>query len=257
MDVWLVDLDGDGPAGATGSTAAGGIPAGGPAPPGRARLTEEEQRRGRAFLDATAARRFRRSRLAVRDLLGRWLGVPPAELRLAYTPLGKPYLPDHPGLHVSWSRSGPLLLVGVAGSGPLGVDIERLRPVPAALSVLATVYPALPAAAAPTAFFPAWTLLEASVKATGRGLDRGAREVRLGFAPGGGVALRGISGHGPRPWHGRTAPLPSRDGTPAAVAAVVTQGGPVPPDVLGRWPTAYPWRRTTPARTDATESERT
>ncbi len=99
--------------------AAGNAPtSGGPAPAGRARPTEAERQRGNAFTAAAATRRFLRSRPAVRDLLGRWLGVPAAELRLAYTPLGKPYLPDHPGLHVSWSRSGPLLLVGAGPSSP-------------------------------------------------------------------------------------------------------------------------------------------
>ncbi|WP_223733853.1 4'-phosphopantetheinyl transferase family protein [Streptomyces purpurogeneiscleroticus] len=207
MDVWVVDLDGEG--GSDGLAA---------------RPTEEERRRAAALTDAVAARRFLRSRLVVRDLLGRRLGVPPASLRVAYTPSGKPYLPDHPEQHISWSRSGRLLLAG-ADDKPVGVDIERLRPVPAALDVLATVYPALPATAEPAAFLPAWTLLEAAVKATGRGLARGAAEVGLALGPGGAVTLRGISGHGPGGWYGRTEVLPARDGLPGAVTAVVSRIG--------------------------------
>ncbi|MER7395562.1 4'-phosphopantetheinyl transferase superfamily protein [Streptomyces sp. NPDC000151] len=204
MDVWLVDLDGGGDL--------------------EARPTEAERRRAAAFTDAAPARRFLRSRRAVRDLLGRRLGISPAGLRVAYTPSGKPYLPDHREQHISWSRSGRLLLVGADDRGPVGVDIERLRPVPAALDVLAAVYPALPATADPAAFLPAWTLLEAAVKATGRGLARGAAEVGLALGPGGTVALRGISGHGPGAWYGRTELLPSRNGLPAAMTAVVTRG---------------------------------
>ncbi|MFI8993962.1 4'-phosphopantetheinyl transferase family protein [Streptomyces sp. NPDC053542] len=205
MDVWVVDLDG------------GGALEAGP--------TEEERRRAAALTDAASARRFLRSRLAVRDLLGRRLGVSPARLRVAYTPSGKPYLPDHPEQHISWSRSGRLLLAGADDAGPVGVDIERLRPVPAALDVLASVYPALPVTADPAAFLPAWTLLEAAVKATGRGLASGAAEVALALGPGDAVTLRGISGHGPGTWHGRTELLPARDGLPAAVTAVVTRIG--------------------------------
>ncbi|CAM5560374.1 4'-phosphopantetheinyl transferase Sfp [Streptomyces alboniger] len=207
MRTWLVDLDADEPAQA-----------------GEGALTEAERRRGAEFAHELPARRFLRSRLAVRQLLGEWLGVAPMELRIACLPGGKPYLPDHPELHVNWSRSEGLLLLGASGSGAIGVDIERQRAVPTPLNVLATVYPELPAAAHPESFLPAWTLLEAAVKATGRGLSRGARDVDLQFGATGEVALRGIRGHGPDTWSGRTDVLPARDGAPAAVVAVVVQG---------------------------------
>lgn len=204
--MWLVDLDADGQG-----------------PLGEARPTQEERERCAQFADAAAGSRFLRSRLAVRDVLGRWLSVPPARLRLACTPGGKPYLPDHPGRHISWSRSQRLLLVGASVRGEVGVDIEWARPVSAAEEVLATVRPGLPAPADPAAFLPAWTLLEAAVKATGRGLARGAKEVDLAFGPGGTVTLSGIRGHGPGTWRGRTRLLPAGDGVPAAVAALVTR----------------------------------
>ncbi|WSQ10893.1 4'-phosphopantetheinyl transferase superfamily protein [Streptomyces sp. NBC_01231] len=207
MRTWLVDLDADEPALA-----------------GEGALTEAERRRGAQFAHTLPARRFRRSRLAVRHLLGERLGVAPSELRIASLPGGKPYLPDHPGLHVNWSRSEGLLLLGASGSGPIGVDIEWQRPVPTPLDVLAAVYPALPADAGPESFLPAWTLLEAAVKATGRGLSRGAREVDLQFDATGEVALRGIRGQGPDTWSGRTEVLPARAGVPVAVVAVVVQG---------------------------------
>lgn len=207
MRTWLVDLDTDEPAWA-----------------GEDALTEAERRRGAQFADMLPARRFLRSRLAVRHLLGERLGVPPAELRIAHLPGGKPYLPDHAGLHISWSRSEGMLLLGASGSGPIGVDIEWQRPVPKPLDVLVTVYPDLPAAAAPESFLPAWTLLEAAVKATGRGLSRGAQEVDLLFEHTGEVALRGIRGQGSDAWSGRTDVLPAWGGAPAAVVAIVVQG---------------------------------
>lgn len=207
MRTWLVDLDANASAWA-----------------GAGVLTEAELRRGAQFADILLARRFLRSRLAVRDLLGEWLSVSADELRIAYLPGGKPYLPDHAGLHVSWSRSEGLLLLGVSGSGRIGVDIERQRPVPTPLDVLATVYPALPAAVGPESFLAAWTLLEAAVKATGRGLSHGARDVDLLFEDTGEVILRDIRGQGPETWSGRTDALPARGGAPAAVVAVVVQG---------------------------------
>ncbi|MEU0069481.1 4'-phosphopantetheinyl transferase superfamily protein [Streptomyces sp. NPDC006332] len=212
MRTWLVDLD--------------DLDADEPDRADEGVLTEEERWRGAQFAHPLPARRFLRSRLAVRHLLGERLGVPPAELRIARLPDGKPYLPDHAGLHISWSRSGGLLLLGASGSGSIGVDIEVRRPVPSPLNVLATVYPDLPAAARPESFLPAWTLLEAAVKATGRGLSRGARDVDLRFEATGEVTLRGIRGPGPGPgaWSGRTDVLPARTGTPAAVVAVVVRG---------------------------------
>ncbi|UQA92160.1 4'-phosphopantetheinyl transferase family protein [Streptomyces halobius] len=207
MQTWLVNLDAKEPTWARDGA-----------------LTEEERRRGAEFADTLLARRFLRSRLTVRHLLGERLSVPPAELHIAYHPGGKPYLPDHAGLQISWSRSESLLLLGASSSGPIGVDIERQRPVPTPLDVLATVYPALPAAVGPESFLPAWTLLEAAVKATGRGLSRGARDVDLVFDVMGAVALRGIRGRGLGAWSGRTGVLPAQGGTPAAVVAVVVQG---------------------------------
>ncbi|WP_405775379.1 4'-phosphopantetheinyl transferase family protein [Streptomyces sp. NBC_00859] len=217
---WLVDLD-------ECARPPGRDPGGGIMPGGKARPTPEESRRAARFTHASAARRFLRARLAVRDLLGERLAVPPAELRVAYTTGGKPYLPDQPHLHISWSRSERLLLLAVSEAGPVGVDIEWLRPVPTALDVLATLYPALPATAGPEVFLPAWTLLEAAVKATGRGLARGAKDVDLRLGPGGTVSLRGISGQGPSgAWYGSTETLAARGGLPAAVAAVVVRGRP-------------------------------
>ncbi|MEW2065611.1 4'-phosphopantetheinyl transferase superfamily protein [Streptomyces sp. NPDC007346] len=236
MDAWLVDLDEH-------AWSPGRHPHSGALPRGRACATPEENRRAAEFTHASAARRFLRARLAVRELLGERLAVSPAGLRIARTTAGKPYLPDHPHLHISWSRSDQLLLLAAAGTGPIGVDIEWLRPMPAALDVLATVYPALPVTADPEVFLPAWTLLEAAVKATGLGLSRGAKDVDLALGPGSAVSLRGIAGHGPPDaWYGRAEPLAASGALPSAVAAVVTRGR--PPVSLNRL-----LRRDRPART--------
>ncbi|MEV7414910.1 4'-phosphopantetheinyl transferase superfamily protein [Streptomyces sp. NPDC089919] len=190
MDAWLVDLDRTAPTDITPHYPDG--------------LTEDELRRGAEFVHARAAHRFYRARLAVRRLLADRLGSDPRELRIDYDPAGKPHLPDHPGTHISWSRSDGLLLVGATESGPLGVDVELVRPETTNLDVLAFVYPAMPRTASPETFFHAWTLLEAAVKATGRGLTEGAGDVALSFPPDGSVALTGIHRHGDLPWHGHT-----------------------------------------------------
>ncbi|MFF1560500.1 4'-phosphopantetheinyl transferase family protein [Streptomyces sp. NPDC058279] len=225
MDAWLVDLDRVVPTDISDPAGPADALAG---------LTEDELRRGAEFVHARAAHRFFRARLTVRRLLADRLGLDPRDLRIHYDPAGKPYLPDRPGTHISWSRSDGLLLLGATETGPVGVDVELVRPDATNMDVLSFVYPAVPATATPRTFFHAWTLLEAAVKATGRGLARGAREVDLDFGPGGTVALRGITGHGPHPWHGHTSLHPIRPSAPSALTAFVSHD--LPPFRVRPWP---------------------
>ena len=62
-------------------------------------------------------------RAALYDLCG-WETLPD----MAYSERGKPYFPTYPGVHFSLSHSYGCILVGVHDR-PLGVDIERFRPV--------------------------------------------------------------------------------------------------------------------------------
>jgi 4'-phosphopantetheinyl transferase len=201
-------------------------------------LTEDEIRRGACYRAWLPKRRFLSSRLIVRTLLGSRLGERPAALRIACTASGKPFLPDHPGLQVNWSRSDDLLLVGIAENDPIGVDIERVRVVASAAQVLATIYPRLhPAdvAADPLVFFSAWTMLEAAVKATGRGLAGGARDVALALTPDGRCTLEAITNAGDAAWYGHTDLLDSSVLRYTAVAAFVARGAPVSVR-LRHWP---------------------
>ncbi|MDH6110356.1 4'-phosphopantetheinyl transferase [Kitasatospora sp. MAP12-15] len=201
-------------------------------------LTEAERRRAAGYLDDQDARLFLRSRLAVRALLADRLGEAPGAVHLATTASGKPYLPDHPDVRVSWSRSEDLLLLGITEEGPIGVDLERLRVIPSAAHVLASVYPAVPPSAeqsGPDLFFYAWTLLEAAVKATGRGLAEGAGDVTLTFPAAGGAALLGIAGSGAEPWSASTDLLTGRSPDDRLMASFVSRT--TRPGVrLHRWP---------------------
>ncbi|MFF5706535.1 4'-phosphopantetheinyl transferase family protein [Streptomyces sp. NPDC012794] len=235
MDAWLVDLDQVAPTDITAHYPEG--------------LTEDELRRGAEFVHARAAHRFYRARLTVRRLLAERLGLDAHDLRIHYDPAGKPYLPDQPGTHVSWSRSDGLLLLGATETGPIGVDVELVRPASSSLDVLTFIYPGVPDGVGPETFFHAWTLLEAAVKATGRGLTDGAREVDLAFGPDGSVTLRGITGHGALPWHGHTALQPTRQDCPWAMTAFVSRE--LPPVTVLTWPDRAGDRVRPPARSAA------
>lgn len=75
---------------------------------------------------AVRGERYLLERSLLRHELQRLTGIPAQQLRLCYTPHGKPGLP---GQEFSLSHSGDYLCLAFH-SGPIGVDIERMRPRP-------------------------------------------------------------------------------------------------------------------------------
>lgn len=89
----------------------------------------------------------------------RWKEIP----KIARTRQGKPYFPAFPQVHFNLSHTAGAVLVGLAGS-PLGVDIERVRPVGR------RVMRRLAAADTEEAFFRTWVRREARSKRSGAGI---------------------------------------------------------------------------------------
>jgi 4'-phosphopantetheinyl transferase len=136
-------------------------------------------------------RRALAARHALRLVLGQALGCDPREVVFRTGLLGKPALPQPSGLHFNLSHSEGLALVGLRESGPIGVDVEVLRPGAADPLVVQRLFsPAeqreWQAAAPPqrdAAFLSAWTRKEACVKALGVGLSLEGQAVDAGCAP--------------------------------------------------------------------------
>lgn len=88
---------------------------------------------------------------------------------------GKPYLPAYPHIHFNISHSGDIAVCAL-GSSPLGVDVEKLRPVKLhstkrMLSARERIYlEGLPEGQRTEALFRFWTLKESRAKALGVGL---------------------------------------------------------------------------------------
>jgi 4'-phosphopantetheinyl transferase len=133
------------------------------------------------------------SRGVVRAVLGSRLRVEPAALRLLRGPFGKPILasgPDEPPLHFNLAHSAELLLLAVSTKAPVGVDLERVRPLPwmSAASAQAltprerTAWEHLPPSEKISAFFTAWTCKEAFLKAVGVGLS-GLQRIEVALHP--------------------------------------------------------------------------
>jgi len=141
----------------------------------------------------------------MRATLARYLEVSAAKLDFCYSPPGKPALSsafDHARLHFNLAHSGDLALLAVTRIGPIGVDVERIRPVKDAADLVARFFCArenesfqrLPPDRKPSAFFNLWTRKEALLKATGEGIGKSLNEVEVSFLPGDPARLLSIAG---------------------------------------------------------------
>ncbi len=162
-------------------------------------LRPESRDSGRRFAATTNAERERASRFwrredgdrylaahgALRLLLGRYLTLDPLALRFEAGEHGKPFLPDAP-IEFNLSHSSDLALIAVARERRVGVDVERVRPMPDLEDLAQRVCTPdelvmLTSLAEPLrahAFLGVWTRKEALAKATGEGIRAVMREGR-------------------------------------------------------------------------------
>ncbi len=104
---------------------------------------------------------------------------------------GKPRFFGRPDLHFNVSHSGPYALCGLSDKN-IGVDIETIRP-RRTLLVQKALSPEeyqwyLDQGGRWSDFYSLWTLKEARVKQSGRGLDRPPRSIAVPLLNPGGVA---------------------------------------------------------------------
>ncbi|HEY89984.1 MAG TPA: 4'-phosphopantetheinyl transferase superfamily protein [Thermoflexia bacterium] len=143
-------------------------------------LSPAEQSRAARLRFPAPRTRFILARGLLRELLGRYLDVPPAELRFSYNPHGKPTLatPAHAWLHFNLSHSEEMVLLAFTSDRPLGVDVEQIHPVQKMERLVErffspaerVAFRALPDGQREAAFFAGWTRKEAYIKGRGLGL---------------------------------------------------------------------------------------
>ncbi len=125
-------------------------------------------------------------RVQLRQLLSRYLGVEPNEIKFGYREYGKPYLANA-NLSFNVSDSGSQALVAVSLTDELGVDIEHWRRMDNLAGMVKRNFSAKEQRQwlnvldkhQEATFFDLWTCKEAFIKATGRGLGMGV--ARCGF----------------------------------------------------------------------------
>jgi phosphopantetheinyl transferase len=187
-----------------------------------AALSSAEHARAGRFRRRAGAEAFILRRGILRELVAHYLGILPTEVRLAAASREKPFLaPDRARrpLFFNAASSDGVALYAFAPDRPVGVDVERMRPLPDIATVAERVLcaselaelRALAGDARLRAFYAAWTQKEAFVKAHGDGF---AIELD-GFA----VPLAGAAGTATVVAGRRIEILGTFDGYAAAVAA--------------------------------------
>ncbi len=149
-----------------------------------ATLSDDERNRSAGFRFERDRRRFVVAHGALRDLLGRYVGTDPGQIRFVCNAFGKPEL--HPefggrgGLKFNLSHSGDLALIAIARDAWVGVDVECIerRGESNYADVARSFFSAsevdalsrVPSDLYAKAFFNCWTMKEAYVKGRGEGL---------------------------------------------------------------------------------------
>jgi 4'-phosphopantetheinyl transferase len=134
-------------------------------------------------------------RATLRLLLSTYLGILPAAIQLRYGPHGKPELASGTRdgtLRFNLSHSHERALYAFVRRRQLGVDIERVRPLPDADRIASRWFSqaeqaalsALPEDERTAGFFRCWTRKEAYVKAVGGGISMSLSSFDVSLAPG-------------------------------------------------------------------------
>jgi len=145
-------------------------------------LTDGERARADRFHRPGDRNRYIAARGQMRVLLGACLRLPAAAVEILGEHDGKPAIPAAPGvegIEFNLAHSEGLAVLAIGIEDELGIDVERLRPLPDAAAIADHVFTAGEAGALRSvaeeerleAFFRYWTRKEAVVKSLGRGLS--------------------------------------------------------------------------------------
>jgi 4'-phosphopantetheinyl transferase len=143
------------------------------------RLVPDEQTRAVRYRIPRAREQFVIGRGLLRGFLGACLGVAPSAVPLTYLPSRKPVLAQAgQPLYFNITHTDGVLVL-VAGRRRVGVDVERLRPMPDAEGLVgrffspaeAVAFRSLPECDRLVAFFRGWTCKEAVLKAAGATIE--------------------------------------------------------------------------------------
>jgi 4'-phosphopantetheinyl transferase len=154
-------------------------------------LTPEEKNRANSYKFPKHRDAFIVSRGYLRQILSKYLQIPPQLIEFAYTAKGKPYLVNYPQLQFNLSHSQDLIVYAITYNRPIGIDVEYLRTFPDAVTIAQRFFSAQEAQfisnchenTQSLAFFQGWTSKEAILKATGAGIAGGLASIIVELNP--------------------------------------------------------------------------
>jgi 4'-phosphopantetheinyl transferase len=195
-------------------------------------LSADERQRAARFYFPRDRRRFTVARGVLRDILGRYLKLPPSALGFGYSAYGKPSLAigaDADLLRFNLSHSHEMALFAITWGREIGVDIEYLQREIACEEIAERFFSpqeraslrALPAAVKQRAFFNCWTRKEAYIKAHGEGLSLPLDQFDVSLVPGEPAALLATRSD---PWEALRWSLQALTMDPDYVAALAVEG---------------------------------
>lgn len=163
-------------------------------------LSADELQRANKFHFQRDHDRFIVARGILRSILSRYLNCAPTQVRLQYSPFGKPALIHDQAeapVRFNLSHSNGAALFGFTHRREIGLDIEYMREDVAVIEIAQRFFSqqeiaqlgALPADTQRNAFFHCWTRKEAYIKARGEGLSLPLDQFSVSLAPGEPAAL--------------------------------------------------------------------
>jgi 4'-phosphopantetheinyl transferase len=195
-------------------------------------LTADERARAGRFHFPRDAAHWIVARGTLRAILSDRLRIEPRDVRFAYGEHGKPELAAPfaaSGLRFNLSHSGALALCAIVRHRRVGVDIERLRPMPDLEAIAERTFSSreretlrrLPPELRHEGFFNCWTRKEAYIKAIGTGLAHPLDRFSVSLAPGAPARLEAVDDD---PWEVEAWTLESFVPSTGYAAALVVEG---------------------------------
>jgi 4'-phosphopantetheinyl transferase len=207
---------------------------------GRSVLSSDEIARAERFHFTRDRQHFVRCRSAVREILGRYLGIPARDIRYSYEAKGKPQVVEDQNpqqLRFNISHSSGLAVIAVASVRAIGVDVEKIRPDVEYLELAERFFStneykalsALPSNQLARAFLACWTRKEAFIKACGDGLSFSLSEFSVSIDPDAPATLQEVRTDPRAATRWSLANLEPREGF---IGALAVEG---PPQPIEQW----------------------
>ncbi|PQJ12277.1 hypothetical protein CJD36_000525 [Flavipsychrobacter stenotrophus] len=140
-------------------------------------LSEAEHKRANSYYQQKDRERFIISRVALRQLLGKYLSQAPQNIVFSIVNNKKPYIQSATQpIHYNVSHSGDQILIAISHY-EVGIDVEHIHPDFDYEEIIPTCFSALEAAQIRSSndprhtFYLLWTRKEALLKATAKGVD--------------------------------------------------------------------------------------